>query len=357
MMPPMRRRFPVLTNLLLLLLFSGTIILLPGCYVLKQGMFLAHYQSHAEDIGTILQRDDIDSKTRAFLEEVLSIKRFAREHLGLEDNKNYSRYVYTERNYLVDVVTACAADSFTPYTWKFPIVGEVPYKGFYQKKDAERLAKRLRKEGYDVWVRQVDAFSTLGYFTDPIYSFMEEYPTYYLADLIIHEQTHATIYIKDQTQFNEELATFIGGKGALAYIEYSKGTANQTETDIFRIEKDREQFLSMIRDLYTRLNIIYTSSLEKTKKLQEKNHIISSFQDNLQKNYKSYFSTDTYRYIADMKLNNAHIISWNIYVRDLSLYDTVYEALDGNLLRFVETISKVKDYSGDPKEYLQSLIP
>ncbi len=327
-----------------------------GCYVLKQGTILSHYQSQAQDIDKVLAREDLSFETRAFLEEVLAVKTFAVEQLGLSDNNNYARYVETDREYLVDVVTACEELSFSPKTWKFPIVGKVPYKGFYQRKDAERLALRLQKEGYDVWVREVDAFSTLGYFTDPVYSFMKQYPVYQLADLIIHEQTHATIFIKDHMQFNEELATFVGSEGALAYIEHTRGDTEVVETELSVYRQDREQFYSMMRQLYTSLDAVYTSGLERSEKLRGKNRIISSFQQDVRENYNEYFTTDVYRYIADISLNNAHIISWNIYTRDLSLYYDVYRSLGSSLRRFIDKMGKLDQYEGDPKDYLHSLL-
>lgn len=331
-------------------------LLLSGCYVLKQGLILSDYQNRAEEIDRLLQRKDLDSDTRRFLNEVVSIKQFAVENLGLENNRSYTKFVETDRNYLVDVVTACAPDSFTPYIWKFPIVGEVPYKGFYQKRDAERLARRLQKEGYDVWVRKVDAFSTLGYFSDPVYSFMKGYPLYRLADLIIHEQTHATIYIKDKPQFNEELATFVGTEGALAYINNTRGGAADLRRQIQENGKDRDHFYKLMRSLYTRLDAVYSSDIPAGEKLREKKRIIDEFQMNLKDNYSDYFIAENYRYITEMELNNAHIVSWNIYTRDLSLYRKVYESLDSDLALFIEKLKNVKNYSDNPKEYLRSLL-
>lgn len=331
-------------------------MVISGCYVLKQGMYLAHYQSHAEKIPKVLDREDVNPETRAFLEEVLAIKTFAVEELGLSDNNNYTRYVEIDGNYLVDVVTACEELSFLPKTWKFPVVGEVPYKGFYQRKDAEWLARRLNKEGYDVWVRKVDAFSTLGYFSDPVYSFMIDYPVYQLADLIIHEQTHATIFIKDHMQFNEELATFVGSEGALVYLSRSRGDAEVIETELAVSRQDREQFYSIMRGLYSRLNTVYTSPLERSEKIRGKKEIITAFQQDIRENYNEYFATDTYRYIANIDLNNAHIISWNIYTRDLSLYYEIYRSLGSDLNRFIKEVEGVEDYEGDPKDYLRSLI-
>ena len=330
---------------------------LSGCYVLKQGTYLAHYQSRAEKISQLLEREDLEPETRRFLEEVLAIKKYAVNVLGLKDNKNYSRYIATDRTYLVDVVTACKAASFTPKIWKFPVVGEVPYKGFYQKQDAGKLARRLRKDGYDVWIRKVDAFSTLGFFSDPVYSFMQRYPPYYLADLIIHEQTHATIFIKNHVPFNEELATFVGREGALSYIETKADNPEAVKEHIRLVRQDREQFYALMRKLYKDLESIYTSGITEAEKIRRKEEIISAFKRRIRDDYSDFFSTDNYRYIADMDLNNAHIITWNIYTRDLSLYYDVYRSLGNSLPRFLQRVQAVEAYKGDPKVFLRSLLP
>ena len=110
---------------------------------------------------------------------------------------------------------------------ELPFHGQAPYKGFYERPDALAEAARLKKEGYDVIVRKVDAFSTLGFTKDPVYSFMKKYSPYELASTIIHEQTHATLWVKGQTDFNEELADFVGETGALEWIAARFGAPSE----------------------------------------------------------------------------------------------------------------------------------
>ena len=197
------------------LVLAAVISTLASCasqigYLAKQGDYLLRYSSGTQSIDDLIASPSTLPATRDFLLRIREIKGYAVQQVGLRDNANYTRYKSIDRDYLVEVVSACDAASFTPYQWSFPFLGRLPYKGFYEHSDAQAEAERLKKEGYDVIVRKVDAFSTLGFTKDPVYSFMSKYSPYELASTIIHEQTHATLWVKGQTDFNEELADFVG---------------------------------------------------------------------------------------------------------------------------------------------------
>jgi predicted aminopeptidase len=347
----MRIGRPALSGLLLLSLFT-----LNGCYLLSQGVFLLSYTGRAQDIRTVLERNNLDPPVRRMLEEVLTVQEFAVRELGLAKNRNYTRYADTGKEYLVSVVTASMDDSFTPFTWRFPIVGEVPYKGFYRPEDALKLARRLKKKNYDVIVRPVDAFSTLGVLADPVYDFMSDYSSFQLAELIIHEQTHATIFVKSRIQFNEELATFVGYEGALRYISVVKGETGELNAELERAGKDRNRFLELMRELYRKLDEVYSSPRTRSQKLTEKSRILNAFQTDIRENYDDYFLGEGFRFLIGMEINNAYILSWNIYSRDLSLYYEVYDRFGRDLGRFIEALKPLETYKGDPKEYLASLL-
>ena len=167
-------------------------LLFSSCYTLKQGFTLLGYLRRAVP----LEKLSPDKSNLRFVKQVASIRSFAVNELGLKDTKNYTRYVEIDRDYLALVVSACAKDSFSPYMWRFPIVGAVPYKGFFEERDAKIEVEKLKRKDLDTLIRRVDAFSTLGWFQDPLYSYMKDYPAHRLADLIIHESLHATVYLK-----------------------------------------------------------------------------------------------------------------------------------------------------------------
>ncbi|MBA7712196.1 hypothetical protein ES703_121166 [subsurface metagenome] len=167
-------RGPGLVYMLLVL------ILLNRCYLLKQGAYILKYNvKEAQDIGKILDSEDLPAELAETLSMILDIKQFAVQSLGLKADKNYTRYVELERDYLVDVVSACEKDRFKPYIWRYCFFGSFPYKGFFEAQDALKEAQRLKAKGLDVLVRKVEAFSTLGFFVDPVYSFMKDYSVFF----------------------------------------------------------------------------------------------------------------------------------------------------------------------------------
>jgi len=327
-----------------------------GCYVIRQGMYLLSYQSKAQPIDSLLSDNSLPLREKDFLLTVQDIRNFAVEIIGLEKNKNYSKYIRTPKDHLVDVVSACKADEFSAYKWKFPIFGEFPYKGYYKRKDAEKLSRRMEKKGYDVYIREVDAFSTLGFFADPVYSFMTDYSLYFLANLIIHEQTHASLFLKNQVRFNEELAMFMGMEGALLYISRRNGNSSEVREKIEAYLKDQKTYFSLVEKLRRELEIVYGSDKNRTEILKEKERLIQEFKSDIRKNYSSYFDTALFESVPDQEINNAYILSINRYTGDLSLFYELYGCLNNNLPDTFQAVLGVKDYKGDPKEYIHKII-
>lgn len=346
----MRRTALLLIPLCLLPLFSG-------CYLLKQGTYLLNYNSRSRPIEKVLAQESISGDVGVMLSMVQEIRRYAVEEIGLEDNRNYTRYLEMDRDYLVDVVSACTADSFTPYEWRFPLFGSFPYKGFYEPEDARREASRLERRGLDVWVRQVDGFSTLGFFSDPIYSFMTEYSLFALADLIIHEQTHATVFVKNEIQFNEELATFVGREGALSFLRDRYGEDSEAYRQALASLSDWSRYRDRVIELYDELDTLYRSETDSRTISAEKQRIVEDFNQRLRSEATELFQSNRFRSFEGIPVNNAYILSFVRYSQDLDIFYKLYKARGGDLKATVETLKQVKKVKGSPKEYLQRLVP
>jgi predicted aminopeptidase len=333
-----------------------SLAVLQGCYLLKQGASLIRYYRDAEEIRSVLIRNDLGPEERRALQLVGEIRSFAISELGLKSNENYTRYKRVDKDYLVDVVSACEKTEFKPYLWHFPLFGSFPYKGFFRKEDALRQAERLRKRGYDVLVRKAEAFSTLGFFRDPIFSFMTSYSEFDLASLIIHEQTHATIFVKNRTEFNEQLATFIGREGALLFVRKKYGVDSEEYQKILRGLADRERFQNLMRELYERLDGLYQSDADEDEKIRRKQDIIGLFQMDLASHYTEHFTTDTYRKFADIQINNAFILSVMRYTADLSLFYRFYEVTGRNLPLMISELSVLHSRRQDPWAFMKRYI-
>ena len=259
---------------------------LAGCatnlgYLVKQGNYLLRDSTGTVSLASLIEAPSTPAETRDFLLRVTEIKSFAVETIGLTNNGNYTRYKEIARDHLVDVVQACDALSFTPYLWGYPFLGKLPYRGYYERADADGEAARLKKEGYDVIVRPVDAFSTLGFTKDPVYSFMRKYSPFQIASLIIHEQTHATLFVKDQPDFNEELANFVGDEGAFEWLRTKYGEDSPFYHDALDEYADSQTFVGLLQGLSTELKGLYGEDISREEKLAGKKRIIDAFQTKL----------------------------------------------------------------------------
>ncbi len=182
-----------------------------------------HIINNSVNIEDAIEDKLFDQEKTRKLQLIQEIKKFAIDSLGLEDNGNYST-VYDQKNKpVLWVVTASQPFFLEPFEWKFPYLGSVPYKGFFEQSKALEEEIKLRSSGYDTDISNVSAWSTLGFLHDPILSNMLNRGDGSLAELIIHEMTHATIFIKSDVTYNENLATFIGERGAVKFLEHKYG--------------------------------------------------------------------------------------------------------------------------------------
>lgn len=190
------------------------------CYGVQQGMGQLKIVWEAEPLEDYLNSDTYPDSLKVKIRLIDEIKQFAFDSLGIYPSKNYTKMYNQNGSPGMYVVTACDPYALEPYQWSFPIVGEFSYKGFFKKKRAVKEAESLKKEGYDTDIGEVNAWSTLGWFRDPVMSSMLKKTEGRLASLLIHELTHGTIFVKNDVQFNENLASFIGDKGALLFLKH-----------------------------------------------------------------------------------------------------------------------------------------
>jgi predicted aminopeptidase len=335
---------PVISAILLLLLSCG---LLSGCYTLKQGVTMLGYLNRAVPLEQIDNED--------FIQLVKDIRAFAMDELGLKESRNYTRFVQLDRNYLAAVVSASAKDSFRRHEWNYPIVGRMPYKGFFNIEDARKERAKLEKKDLDVWIRGVDAFSTLGWFRDPLYSYMLDYSPSRLADLIIHELVHATVFIKGQVKFNEELAEFIGSEGAKLFIAARFGEDSDEYRKMFSSDKDSQNYVEFIQELIAELDVLYTGEISREEKLAEKEKIINVAKERFNAVYDELFSGNNYRGFSDLPVNNAYLELFRLYHTEDNFYAELYERSGQNLPAFIRAAKKITK-KGDPRRQLENAL-
>lgn len=329
-----------LVRLVAILIAGGAVLMLSSCYVTTQGYYLLQTQARATPISRLEERGAITAEERAFFDRVDEIRAFAGEELGLSASRNYRSYVATDRDHLADVVSAAGATSFARKEWGFPFFGRFPYKGFYRPEAARRLARRLDEAGWDVIVRPVGAFSTLGFFRDPLFSYMIDYGEARLVEMIIHEMAHATLWVSNEGQFNEEFATFVGRRGAERYLVGRYGTDSPQMEDFRESRADLEQFYADIARLRSLLEDLYTSETDVDRILAGKERIIEAFRAEFVADYDGNYRSDRYRFLEEQTINNAWIDLFTTYSGNIDRFEALYAMMGRDL---PATIAEIRE--------------
>lgn len=222
---------------------------------------------NAQPLNSFLEDDNYPDSLKSKIRFIQEVKEFAFDELGINYTDNYSSMFDQQGKPLMWVVTACEPYELVPKTWSFPIIGSFPYKGFFDPEMAKREMLMAENEGYDVGVRNPGGWSTLGWFNDPVLSEMLNRNEGQLAELIIHELTHSTIFVKDSVEFNENLASFIGHKGAIIFLNEKYGASSSYLEQYLAEENDYDKYVKHFIGGASLLDSLYMSFLPDTKKL------------------------------------------------------------------------------------------
>lgn len=266
---------------------------------------------------------------------IQEVRAFAINQLGMHDSKSYTTFVQLDRPFVSYNLSAAPPDALTPYAWRFPFVGRMPYKGFFDKDYALREQHELDQEGYDTYLRGVRAYSTLGYFADPILSSMLAYDDFNLINTIIHEMLHQTVWIKGSVSFNESLANFVGEQGTLAYLAQRYG-ADSPEYQRYRdTHADAEVFEDYMHVLIERLEALYRAPLSRADKLQQRTQIFAEAVAAYPEVFPRMKTTAYRRFFAQRTLNNAVLLAFRVYHHDPTFFEHALAEQGGDLRRMI----------------------
>ena len=323
-------------------------------YLFKSSYYQLALLAKKERLERALKDPDINDETKRKILLVQDVKKFAEEKIGLVHTRNYDSFVLLDDKYVVYAVTGSYKDKLESYQWSFPIVGTVPYKGFFKKKDAEEEKQILEKQDFDSAMRGVSAYSTLGWFADPLLSSMTAYEDQDLVETVIHETTHATLYIKSNADFNERLANFVGIKGMEQYyseIEGSDSKKVQRAKDSSQDSKTFAEFMSKeINDLEAFYKSHKGSPTLLTDRLTQFEKIKEDFKTQCQPKLK----TANYSYFPKLALNNAVLIGYKTYYQDLDVFQKAFDKLKTwkAFFDYFKTLKKSQDPESDLKKFL-----
>ena len=239
---------------------------------------------NAKPLNDFLEDETYPDSLKNKLRFVQEVKQFAFDELGFSYTENYSSMYDQKGVPLMWVVMACQPYSLEAYLWKFPIIGSFPYKGFFSAEMAKDEYKKIKSKGLDVGVRNPGGWSTLGWFNDPILSEMLDRSYGQLAELIIHELTHSTIFVKDSVTFNENLASFIGHYGTILFLKNSYPDKPYYLEEYMEEEKRYELFVQHFIRGASQLDSLYmgfTDDLKAENKQQLKTDLIESIIQNI----------------------------------------------------------------------------
>ena len=304
----------------------GLILVAQGCYLVKQGHGQIQLRLNQVSLNEAVEQETKE-KIRHLLLAVPKIKAYAVARIGLQQNENYTAYYATSNSAITFVVTACKKTELIPHTWWFPILGSVPYKGFFEKSDALALARELQQKGLDTWVFGAVAYSTLGWFDDPVTTPMLRRGYYNLVETIIHEMTHSTLYIKGQGQFNEQLASFVAQKGTVQYFREFNILSDASLIEI-KEKRDRKRAFSLIvKETIPSLDELYDSELPFHKKMAERERIFSRLTKRASEMFPG-IPPEAW------KFNNARILQYRRYESDAEFLNEIWQKSEQQWDRF-----------------------
>ncbi len=291
-----------------------------GCrmffYGMQQGIGQAKILIKARPIRKVLADENYPDSVKQQLQLIQEIRQFAIDSLGINDSKNYTTFYDQHNKPILWVVVASKPYTLVAYQWKFPFLGKLEYKGFFDKKKAIKESKKIQALGHDTRIGTVGAWSTLGYFKDPILSNILKRSDGQIAELIIHELTHATVFIKGEAQFNENLATFIGEEGAKRFLIYKYGRGSVKHTKYLGELNDNQMFAKHILRGSKQLDSLYAKFPDNMLAIQKdsiKTEMIFSIMQSLDTIH--FYNKLSYRHLQKRESlpNNAFFISFKTY--------------------------------------------
>jgi predicted aminopeptidase len=342
----------------LLASWLAALVLLTGCqlsYIVKSGYHQAQILRSQVPLDEALNDPNLNLKHKDKLRLAKEAKKFGEEKLGLAKTQNYESFVDLKRNAVSYVVSAAPKNELEHHLFSFPIVGRLPYKGFFSESEAREEAKRLEAIGLDTFVRGVTAYSTLGWFNDPILNTMLEYGDDDLVNLILHETTHATIYIKSAADFNERLATFIGDQGTEAFFKDKEGENSQT-IELIRLQnQDRKLFSEFISNELKDLRVWYQSRKGSSIPEEERKIRFTEIKNRFENLLKPKLKSNQYNGFSRIELNNARLLNYQTYFADHSDFDSLFEKVGRKIPELIK-VCKTLESSAQPEKDLKTLI-
>lgn len=321
-----------------------------GCLVLSSGCSTVSYYTQAArgHLDIVSRQTPIqeltagpvsDAELHRKLTVVEEARRFAAARLGLKPGSHYTRYADLQRDAVVYNVYAAPELSLEPRRWWYPLIGRQSYRGFFAKSAALAYAEELRAEGLDVYVGGVDAYSTLGWFRDPVLNTWIDDDDEEIAALVFHELTHQLVYVPDDTRFNEAYATAVEIAGVRLWLADRHDDALLAEWD--NRQRRRDEFVHLVKSTRTRLKSIFEGAASADEMRDRKTAELAAFQTGLKELRQRWKSPKAYSSWTTKPVNNARLNTVSTYHDMVPAFLALLQRVDHDFTRFHAEVKKL----------------
>lgn len=315
--------------------------------------------SKREDIADLVADPATDPVLKQQLEVVLDLRTFAESELSLPVSKNFSTYADIGRPYVVWNVFAAPEFSLSSRQWCYPVAGCVSYRGYFAEQDARTYAAELADDGLDVYVGGVAAYSTLGWFSDPVLNTVIRRDRYRLAALIFHELAHQVVYIPGDTEFNESFATTVELEGLKRWLDATgEDDAAERVAQANREKQYQQQFVGLVQSYMPRFAALYASAAGEAEMRQGKQQLVSSLRDDYQVLKADWNGFDAYDNWFATDINNAKLNTVATYFNRVPAFEQILAQSGNDLEAFFQRIEVLAALSKEERNsYLDGLVP
>jgi predicted aminopeptidase len=319
----------VIAAALLLLVALALLVNADARFVARAGYEEVRLLLRRRPLEELIGSSAIPEARKARFSLVLAARAFGADTLNLKVGKTYTTFVDVGRDTLVLVLSASPRFRLEEYTWRFPVVGSVPYHGYFSLDAANAETRRMEAKGYDTYLRPAGAFSTLGWFGDPLFSTALSRDSSQLVETVVHEVTHNTLWVPGSVAFNESLAMFVGFRGAERFFR-SRGDVALAQRTAAAWE-DEKRLGHFYRDLAATLDSLYRSNADSVSMSVGRDVIFARAKETLGGPMRGVITTYPIDWLLSQPLNNATVVAARVYRTKLGLFDRVLQANGGDV--------------------------
>ena len=301
-----------------------------------------------QPITEVLESDSTSPELRQQLQTLLEARDFAVTELSLPDNDSYSTFVATGRTAVTWNVVAASEFSVQPKTWCFPIAGCVSYRGYFAREEADSYAAELAEQNYDVTVGGASAYSTLGWFDDPVLDTMLRGSDTRYVGTLFHELAHQLLYVKDDSNFNEAFAVFVEQLGTREWLTQRGETERIAQYDASL--QRQVDFVNLLKRTRAALQAIYAQELPEPAMRAEKvaafEQMRTDYADLKEEQWDGYSGYDGW---FKRDLNNARLVAVSTYRQFIPAFQAMYIEAGEDIERFYEVAKDAADLPKDER--------